>query len=124
VRRAATRAVAGARRGARRHGKAALPLMGLTVGGLAVGYLNQKGFLNKLPTIGGSRMMTLGLAGYAATRFTRNSTIRMAGLAALVVAAADFGRVQGGGTSGLDEAGDDAGDDAGTDDGGPRGEDW
>ena len=98
--------------------------MGLTVGGLAVGYLNQKGFLAKLPAIGGSRMISVGLAGYALTRFSKNPTIRMAGVAALVVAAADFGRVQGGGTSGIDEAGDDAGDDTGTDDGGPRGEDW
>jgi hypothetical protein len=99
-------------------------MMGMALGGAVVGYLNQKGYLDKLPKIGGSRMMTLGLAGYAATRFIRQPQIRMAGLAAMVVAAADWGRVQGGGVSGLDDsAGEDsAGEDSAGED--SAGEDW
>jgi hypothetical protein len=80
--------------------------MGIALGGLAVGYLDGKGFLDKLPQIGGSKIVTLGLAGYAATRFFKNQHIRQAGLAALAAAAFDFGRVQGGGTSGFDVSGD------------------
>jgi len=53
-----------------------------------------------LPEVGGSRMMTLGALGWAATRFTRNHHIRNAGLAALAIAAYDFGQAQGGGTRG------------------------
>jgi hypothetical protein len=76
--------------------------MGVTVGALVVGYMSGKGFLDKLPQIGGSRVLTLGLAGYAATRFIKNTSVRNAGLAALAAAAFDFGRVQAGGTSGFD----------------------
>jgi hypothetical protein len=79
--------------------------MGIALGGVAVGYLQAQGWLDKIPTIGGSKMMTLGLVGYAATRFVRNNHVRMAGFAALAAAAVDFGRVQGGGTSGWDDDG-------------------
>lgn len=83
--------------------------MGLGLAGAAVGYAQAKGYLDKLPTIGGSRALTIALAGYAATRFSTNAHIRMAGLAAIVAGGFDWGRVQGGGTSGLDDtAGDDS----------------
>jgi hypothetical protein len=73
-----------------------------------VGYGESKGWLKKLPQIGGSPAVTLGLAGWAATKFSRNPTVRSAGLAALVAAAFDFGRVQGGGKTALEGiAGDD-----------------
>lgn len=92
------------------HGKKALPTMSIALGGLVVGYLQGKGFLDRLPQIGGSKVLTLGLAGWAATRFIKNPTIRTAGLAALAAAAVDFGRVQGGGTSGFEDvSGHDAG---------------
>ena len=112
VRRAARRIGGGVRRGARHvrhHGKKALPTMGIVVGGMVVGYLQGKGFLDKLPQIGGSKVITLGLAGYAATRFIKNPSVRTAGLAALAAAAVDFGRVQGGGTSGFEDVQGDAG---------------
>ena len=80
----------------------ATPAMGLAVGAAAVGYLEAKGTLNKLPAIGGSRALTLAIAGYAATRFVRNPTVRMMGLAAIAAGAFDFGRVHGGGVSGFD----------------------
>lgn len=74
-----------------------MPTVGIALGGAVVGYLQGSGRLDSLPEIGGSKMVTLGLAGYAATRFVRNPHVRAAGLAALAAAAFDFGRVQGGG---------------------------
>lgn len=93
VARYARRAAPRVRRGVKR----SLPTVGLALGGAVVGYLQGSGRLDFLPEIGGSRMVTLGLAGYAATRFSRNAHIRAAGLAALASAAFDFGRAQGGG---------------------------
>ncbi len=84
------------RRGAS-HGRRALPTVGIALGGAAVGWLQGSGKLDFLPEIGGSKMVALGLGGYAATRFVRNPHVRAAGLAALAAAAFDFGRVQGGG---------------------------
>jgi hypothetical protein len=79
------------------------------VGAGAVGYINARGMLSFLPTIGGSRMITLGAAGYAATKLSRNTHVRTAGLAAMVAAAFDFGTKQGGGASGWDGGDDDGG---------------
>jgi hypothetical protein len=93
IRRAAKRAGGLARgagrrvaRGARSH---AVPAIPMAIGGAIVGALDAKGFFNKLPAIGGSRALTLALAGYAATRFIKNPTIRNAGLAAMAVGAFD-----------------------------------
>lgn len=83
--------------------------MGVAVGALVVGYAQGKGFLDRLPQIGGSKVLTLGLAGYAATRFFKNPSVRQAGLAALAAACFDFGRVQAGGTSGFEDGTGDAG---------------
>lgn len=102
------RAAPHVRRGARAVGRGAkrsLPLMGIVIGGLAVGYLDGKKYLDKLPKIGGSSVFTLALAGYAATRFSKNPHIRMAGMAALAAAAFDFGKVKGGGVSGFEDDG-------------------
>jgi hypothetical protein len=112
ARRVARRAAAGVRHVARRgahHGKKALPTMSIAIGGAVVGYLQGKGYLDKLPQIGGSKVITLGLAGWAATRFVKNPWVRTAGVAALAAAAVDFGRVQGGGTSGFEDVQGDAG---------------
>jgi hypothetical protein len=87
-----------ARRGgalARRAGKAQLPAVGIALGGLIVGFADARGLFTSLPAIGGSRALTLGLAGYAVTRFIKNPTIRMAGVAAIAAAAFDFGKVHG-----------------------------
>lgn len=84
-------------------GKRSLPLIGLAIGGLAVGYADGKKLLDKLPKLGGSSAATLGVAGWALTKFFKNPNIRMAGYAAIAVAAFDFGRVHGGGTSGFPE---------------------
>lgn len=120
IRRAASRVGAVARRAGRsRVARAAVPVTGIALGGALVGYVQSKGMLDKLPTIGGSKMLTLGLAGYAVTRFSKNQTIRTAGLAALAVAAFDFGAKQGGGggVKGLEDVSDDtAGDDTAGDD--------
>jgi hypothetical protein len=96
VRRAAGRAVAYARRGGG-HARRALPTVGIALGGAVAGYLTGSGKLDFLPEIGGSKMVTLGLVGYGATRMVRNAHVRAAGLAALAAAAFDWGRVQGGG---------------------------
>jgi hypothetical protein len=92
-----------------RHAKTHLPAVGIGVGGLIAGYLSGKGYLDKLPQIGGSKVVTLGLVGYAAQRFFKNKYAREAGIAALAAAAFDFGRVQAGGTSGFEEMSGDAG---------------
>jgi hypothetical protein len=105
LRRAGARVVHVARR-AGRGAKRSLPTVGIVVGGGLAGYLVGSGRLDFLPEIGGSRMVTLGIAGYAATRFSGNPHIRAAGLAALAAAAFDFGRAQGGGgTKGEDDWG-------------------
>jgi hypothetical protein len=94
-------------RAVRRVGRAGarhLPATGIAIAAAAVGWAESKGYLDKLPTIGGSRAFTIALAGYAATRWSRNAHVRMAGMAAIAAGAFDWGKVQGGGTSGLDEA--------------------
>jgi hypothetical protein len=112
VRRAARRAAPHLKRHARRIGggvKRALPTTGVALGALVVGYLDGKGFMDRLPQIGGSKVITLGVAGYALTRFVKNPMVRNAGLAALAAAAFDFGRVQGGKVSGFEDVSGDAG---------------
>lgn len=99
------RAAPHVRRGAR-HAARALPVAGVAIGAVAMGYAQSKGLLDKLPQIGGSKVLTLGAIGYAATRFSRNHMIRNAGLAMLAAACFDFGRIQGGGTSGFEDTGD------------------
>ena len=46
--------------------------------------------------------MTLALAGYAATRWSGNATIRNVGNTAMIVGAFDWGSKQGGGKSALE----------------------
>ncbi len=112
VRRAGARAVHHVRRGGRAVGRGMkkFPTIPVAIGGLVVGYADGKGFLDKLPPIAGSRMVTIGLAGYALTRFTRNPSFRAAGLAALAAAAYAVGNAQAkGGTSGDGGAGEGGG---------------
>ncbi len=97
---------------ARRGAHASGPTVGIALGAAAVGYATGKGYLNKLPAIAGSHVLTLGLIGFAATRFIKNPHIRNAGIAALAAAAFDFGRTQASGVSGID------GDDTSGDNGG------
>lgn len=108
LRRAGSRAVHHVRRGGRAVGRGAkkFPAIPVALGGLVVGYADGKGFLDKLPPIAGSRMVTIGLVGYAATRFVRHPSVRAAGLAALAAAAYAVGNAQAkGGTSGDGGAG-------------------
>lgn len=109
ARRAAARVVTVVRRGGRavrREGGRQLPMLAGAIGGAGVGYLVGSGKLDFLPEVGGSKMFTLGLAGWGAMRFSRNKTIRAAGFAALISAAFDFGRSQGaGGTHGDEDWG-------------------
>jgi hypothetical protein len=93
VRRVAARVGGVAKRAGHRAGKVAashaVPAMGMALGGAIAGALDAKGIFNKLPAFGGSRALTLAAAGYVATRFSKNNTIRMAGLAAIAVGAFD-----------------------------------
>lgn len=90
----AGRAIARGARRAAPHAKRHVPAMSLAIGGLLVGWMDAKGYLNKIPTIGNSRALTLGIAGYAATRFfPKYPMVQNAGLAALAAAAFDFGKV-------------------------------
>lgn len=90
-----------ARRGVS-HAHKSAPTVGIALGAAAVGYATGKGYLNKLPALAGSHVLTLGLVGFAATRFVKNQHVRNAGLAALAAAAFDFGRTQATGVSGID----------------------
>lgn len=98
-----TRAVArrAGRRIARTVGVAAVPTT-MLMASAAVGYAQAKGMLNRIPTIGGSRALSIGIAGYALTRLTRNQTARMVGTVAMLIGAFDFGSKQGGGKSALE----------------------
>jgi hypothetical protein len=93
LRRRAAGAARAVGRRAVKHGIQHAPAMSLAIGGLVVGALDGRGLLQKIPTIGGSRAMTLGIAGYLATRFIKNPFVRNAGLAALAAAAYDYGKV-------------------------------
>lgn len=104
VRRAGARVASVARR-VHHRAKAHYAPTSMILGAFAVGYARQKGAFDKLPAVMGSKVLTLGLVGFAATRFSRNATVRMAGSVAMLIAAADFGRTQAGGAAG--EEGDD-----------------
>ena len=101
--RRAGRAFGRVARAAGRRSKPHLPILGLGVAAAAVGWADSKGWTSKIPTIGGSRALTLAIAGYAATRLTSNKHVRMAGVAAVCAGGFDWGKVQGGGTSGIDD---------------------
>ena len=65
---------------------------GTVVGGAIIGYLDGAGKLDILPEVMGSRMITLGLLGYAAQKFSKNASIKAAGISAMTVASFDLGR--------------------------------
>lgn len=87
------RAAAVARIAGRRAGRAArqhaVPAMAMAIGGAIAGALDANGVFNKLPALGGSRALTLAIAGYAATRFSKHPMVRNVGLAAMAVGAFD-----------------------------------
>jgi hypothetical protein len=87
-------------RGVRKTAPQHTPAIALAIGGLVVGALDGRGFLQKIPTIGGSRAVTLAIAGYVATRFVKNNFVRNAGLAAMAAAAFDYGKVHLGSAGG------------------------
>lgn len=112
VRRVARRAAHVARRGVH-HARSAAPTGGLLLAAGVLGYAKQKGYLKKIPVVGGSPNLTLGLAGYLARRYSGNAHIKNAGLAAMIVSAYSFGNQQAGGTGEEGEEGDGTfGDDA------------
>lgn len=80
---------------------AAVPT-GALLAAAGLGYAQAKGFLNRIPTIGGSRALSIAIAGYAVTRLTRNPTARQVGSIAMLIGAFDFGSKQGGGKSALE----------------------
>ena len=110
ARRAIGRAARFVGRHARRHGRAALAPTTLAIGGLALGYIDGKGYLNQLPMLAGSRMVTIGVGGFFLTR-TRQPWLRAAGYAALGAASYAVGKSQAaaGGTAGDGGAGDGGG---------------
>jgi hypothetical protein len=104
IRRAASRAGHHLRRGGRaaaHHGRKALPFVGLALGGAVLGYADGKGWLNKLPAVGGSRALPIAAAGYLVTKMVRNPTARMIGAAMVVTGAFDWARTQGSSTHGI-----------------------
>jgi hypothetical protein len=71
-------------------------MIGLMAGGAALGFAEGKGWLNKVPAIGGSRALPIAAVGFAATKVSRNPTVRLAGACMAVVGAFDWARSQGG----------------------------
>lgn len=106
-RRAGRRVVQVVRRGGRA-GLRALPTTSIILGGVGVGWADGKGYLDQLPTLGGSKMTTIGVAGWFATRM-RQPWLRAAGFAALGAASFDFGRKVAGGVSGWEGNGNENG---------------
>lgn len=105
IRRAGRRAGHFARRAGRHvrsHAGVYAPVS-LILGGVAVGWLLQKGYLKKVPNIGGSAAFTLTALGFAALKWGRHRMLKVGGTVALIAGAVGFGREQAGGTSGLDE---------------------
>ena len=93
---------------ARRFGRAARshsPALGIALGAGLLGFAEGKGYLDKLPSVAGSRAVSLGVAGFMATRLVSNPHVRTAGVAAMAAAAFDIGKSRAGGTSGLDDGG-------------------
>jgi len=84
------------------YAKAGAAPFGVLLASGAVGYAQAKGFLNKIPTVGGSRALTMGIAGYVLTRLSSNKTARTVGNVAMIIGAFDFGSKQGGGKSALE----------------------
>lgn len=85
--------------------KAHVPTLGIALGAAVVGFAEGKGYLDKLPSIAGSRAVSLGLAGYVASRYASNPHVKAAGVAALAAAAFDIGKSRAGVASGLDDGG-------------------
>lgn len=77
--------------------------MGVALGGAVLGFAKSKGYVDKLPEIMGSKMVTLGLVGWGGLRFFKSPDMRAGCLAAIGIAAFDWGAAQGGGTSGWDD---------------------
>lgn len=80
-------------------------MIGLALGGAAIGYAESKRWLDKLPSVGGSRALPIALLGFGITKLIRNPTARMAGVAMIVAGAFDWGRVQGGSVTGFEDGG-------------------
>lgn len=87
------------------HARAHVPALGIALGAAVVGFAEGKGYLDRLPSIAGSRAVSLGVAGYVASRFVRNPHVKAAGVAAMAAAAFDLGKSRAGGTSGLEDGG-------------------
>lgn len=107
VRTVAKRAARRVGRTAKAHGANA----GVLAGAAALGYAQAKGMLNAIPTIGGSRAMTIGIAGYALTRLSGSPGLKQLGYTAMLIGAFDFGGKMGGGKSSLEGDVDDVGED-------------
>jgi hypothetical protein len=89
-----------ARRAGRHVVKHGLPLTGLALGGALTGYAVGEGWLDRVPELGGSKMLGLAAIAYIATRVTKNKYVREAAAATVAVAAFEFGREHGGGSAG------------------------
>jgi hypothetical protein len=104
-RRIARRAGRAFRRAGRRTVRSAIPTITLAGASAAAGFLWEKLPLRGyIPEIGGSKLLTMGLVGWAMTKFVSNRWVRLGGTAMLASAAFDWGRVQGGGTGVQGEA--------------------
>jgi hypothetical protein len=116
------RARGGLRRARRFAGRHKVGIAGgvgtLIIGALAVGYAKQKGYLAKLPKLGGMpAAASVAAAGWALNKYAHNRTLKAAGVVGMIVGAFDFAVQQAGGTSGLegDTEGDTEGDAEGDD---------
>ena len=103
IRRAGRRALGFARRVRHHRHAPSVSSVALILGAVALGYAQQKGHLTKLPNVGGSVGVSLVVGGYLATKYGNHRFLKTVGTAAMAVGGFSFGRVQAGGTDGLDE---------------------
>lgn len=97
LRRAYHRAAPLARRAGRRVAKGAWnqkSALGIGLASGVLGYLDGSGKLDSLPEIGGSRALTLGIAGFLLTRWSGAQWAKQAGTAALAVGIYDYARAR------------------------------
>lgn len=85
--------------------RAHVPTLGIALGAGILGYAEGKGYLDKLPSVAGSRAVALGAAGFVAATYVRNPHVKAAGVAAMAAACFDIGKHRAGSASGLDDGG-------------------
>lgn len=103
LRRAGRRVAHLARRARHSRHAPSVSTVAIILGGVAAGWAQQKGYLSKLPQLGGSTAITLTATGYVVSKYVKNRAVKAGGYALMAAGAFAFGKEQAGGAHGLDE---------------------